>query len=342
MSRTRGLATAAFVLLIVWPGPRARGESGPGSLVAAAREFLATLSPAQLVRAKLAFDADVRFRWRGDPGVRDGLPLKEMSSEQQRTALRFLEASLSEKGLKKVRLIRALERRLARLAGDGAHADPDLYFFLVFGEPADSGAWGWRFEGHNVSLNWTVVDGRMVSGTPQFLGAEPAEVREGPLHGARVLGAEDDLARALFRSLGDGLRREAAAGAAPPREFLTGTSRIASRPEETGVSWTALTREQQGMLLSLIEEHAGLQPKELSDRRLERIRGEGLDGVRFSLIGGLEKDSTGYYRVQGPGFAIEYACTEENGGRARTVFREFDRDWGHDVLSTKRDASPTN
>ena len=340
MNRRRKLAIAALLCVTAFRGLPARAESGPG-VAAAAKEFLATLSPAQLAEAKIPFDAETRFRWSADPGPRAGIPLKEMSPEQQKAASRLLEASLSENGLRKVRLIRALERRLARVAVDGAHADPDLYYFLVFGEPADSGAWGWRFEGHNVSLNWTVVDGRMASGTPRYLAAEPAEVREGPLRGARVLGAEDDLARALAKSLGDVGRRVAAAGGAPPREFLTGTSRKASRPEETGISWSALTKEQQGMLLSLIEEQAEFQPKALAEAHLERIRSEGLDGVRFTWIGSAEKDGTGYYRVQGPGFAIEYACTVESGGRARSVFREFDRDWSQDVLTSRPAAAPT-
>jgi hypothetical protein len=79
--------------------------------------------------------------------------------------------------------------------------DPGLYYLRVFGDPRTDQVWGWRLGGHHISLNNLVVDGRVESVTPCFLGADPASA---PLLGAvdlRILGSAEDLARELVRSL---------------------------------------------------------------------------------------------------------------------------------------------
>ena len=79
--------------------------------------------------------------------------------------------------------------------------NPELYHVSIFGEPDKAGTWGWRFEGHHLSLNFTFVNGRIFSITPSFYGASPARVKEGKHAGMRVLADEEDKARKLFRSL---------------------------------------------------------------------------------------------------------------------------------------------
>ena len=76
--------------------------------------------------------------------------------------------------------------------------DTERYFFSVFGTPSAKDTWGWRVEGHHVSLQFTVVNGTLVAASPSFFGSNPAEVREGPKKGLRILGAEEDAARALL------------------------------------------------------------------------------------------------------------------------------------------------
>ncbi len=60
---------------------------------------------------------------------------------------------------------------------------------------------GWRLEGHHVALNWTTINGPAIASSPQFFGANPAEVRDGPRKGLRVLATEEDLARTFVTSL---------------------------------------------------------------------------------------------------------------------------------------------
>jgi hypothetical protein len=97
--------------------------------------------------------------------------------------------------------VRALEVILAEIEKNPVRRDPELYYLVFFGEPTATGTWGWRYEGHHISLNWTLVAGASIASTPQFFGSNPAEVRHGPKKGLRVLAAEEDLARAVLESL---------------------------------------------------------------------------------------------------------------------------------------------
>ena len=91
------------------------------------------------------------------------------------------------------------------------HVGPDgnLYYVSIFGDPTPTGTWGWRYEGHHLSQNWTVVRGQSIASSPQFFGSNPAEVRDGPKKGTRVLAAEEDLARALLERLTEAQRAKA-------------------------------------------------------------------------------------------------------------------------------------
>src|ERR1700730_12409327 len=202
----------------------------------AARKFLATLDPAQKSKAMLPFNSEERFHWFYTPVSRKGVPLKELNPSQQQAALALLHAGLSEKGYTKAETIRKLEDVLSELEqGRGPTRDPDLDFFAFFGAPAADGtwAWGWRYEGHHCSQNWTIVNGKSIGSSPQFFGANPAEVREGPMKGTQVLSAEEDLGRALVEFSSP--RSAPTPLSALPRLAMTRTS--AKRPSgKTGAS----------------------------------------------------------------------------------------------------------
>ncbi|MGH9578794.1 MAG: DUF3500 domain-containing protein, partial [Terriglobales bacterium] len=302
--------------------------------------FLATLAPVDAARAKLPFETEERFNWHFIPKPRAGLALKKMSSAQQKAALHLLEAGLSEKGYSKAETIRALERVLAEIEKDAVLRDPELYYVTIFGEPFDSGTWGWRYEGHHISLNWTLVEGRSIASSPQFLGANPAQVKDGAMKGTRALHAEEDLGRELVKALGDAQRKEAIIGSSAPQDIFTGHSRKAVLKEEKGLAWSAMTKQQQALLLLLVEEHAGAQPKELARARLDRIRKAGMEHVRFAWMGGIEKGDRHYYRVQGPTFLIEYDNTQDDGNHIHSVWRDFNGDWGEDLLAQHYKNSP--
>lgn len=295
------------------------------------REFLLSLSSSQLAEARVPFNSEERLGWHYVPRERPGLSLKTMSPEQKGKALKVVRAALSAKGFDKTEAIRTLDSVLRELE-NSSRRDPELYDVAVFGEPSETEPWGLRYEGHHVSLNWTFIRGAVIASTPQFLGANPAEVLQGVMKGTRVLAAEEDLGRSLVLSLSDEQRRAAVLDATAPPDILTGSQREAAIQDDLGVSYGALTEAQQGVLLSLINEYAAVQPAAIAKKRLERIRASGLDTIKFAWMGGVQKGQGHYYRIQGPTFLIEYDNTQNNANHVHTVWRDFANDFGQDVL----------
>jgi len=338
------LGALACSILLVPAGPGSPAAAGAPAtdpalrIESAAQAWLTALDPARSMKAALPFSSEERFNWGYVPRQRRGLSIGAMSAGEWRAARALLESSLSQRGLTKVDSIVQLEEVLFGLQGS-AIRNPGLYSFTLFGTPAAQGAWGWRFEGHHASLNWTIRDGRLVSSTPQFLGADPAEVRDGRQRGTRALAAEEDLARALVLSLSPEQRARAVADDDAPPDILTGDSRTVARLADEGIGYGDLNPDQQGQLLALLEEYASVQPEAVAQARLEQVRA-GLRGVRFAWRGGLEKGQGHYYRIQGTSFLVEYDNTQNNANHIHSVWREFQGDWGRDALAEHYATAP--
>ena len=325
--------TGLLMLLAIGMAVGSLHGATPADVMAdAARTFLAGLDAGSRAKAQLAFDAEERFNWHFVPRPRAGLPLKQMSEPQRKAAMELLRAGLSEKGYTKAETIRTLETVLADIEKDPVRRDPELYYVTVFGEPSATGTWGWRFEGHHISLNWTLVRGASIASTPQFFGSNPAEVRSGPRKGTRALAAEEDLARAVLDSLTDTQRGQAVLSSSAPDDILTSNSRKAAIQDDRGVAYADLSQEQRGLLLAVIEEYAGAQPRALAQGRLERLRTAGLDRIRFAWMGGSKRGERHYYRIQGPTFLIEYDNTQNDANHIHAVWRDFEGDFGVDLL----------
>ena len=317
--------------------PAAEPEPAP-TMAKAADAFLAALDPAKRAKAGLPFNSEERLNWHFVPKDREGVPFKQMSAAERQAALALLRSGLSARGFTKVDTIRRLEEVLFAIEGSRSR-DPELYYFTVFGTPSERAAWGWRYEGHHTSLNWTVVDGRLVATTPQFLGANPADVREGPQKGTRALAAEEDLGRALVKSLSADQGAQAVLSKDAPRDILTGASREAAIQGDRGIAYAKLTSEQQGLLLSLIQEYASAQAPAVAQARLARVKAD-LPTLRFAWMGGLEKGQGHYYRIQGSTFLIEYDNTQNGANHIHCVWREFKGDWGRDLLTEHYRTAP--
>jgi hypothetical protein len=255
-----------------------------------------------------------------------------MSAAQQQGAMDLLKAGLSDKGYTKAEAVRALEPVLAEIENNPVRRDPELYYVTIFGDPSPEGTWGWRFEGHHISLNWTIVRGASIASSPQFFGSNPAEVRTGPQRGRRALAAEEDLARALLGSLTDAQRQQAVLAPDAPDDILTTNLRKAAIQDDKGVAYGDLTAEQRGLLLAVVEEYAGVQPKAVAVERIERLRRAGLDRIRFAWMGGVKRGERHYYRLQGPTFLIEYDNTQNDANHIHAVWRDFEGDFGVDLL----------
>ena len=334
----RFLLTLGALTLGGGVSPEAPAPEPAPTMAKAARAFLGALDSAKRAKASLPFNSGERLNWFFVPRDRQGVPIKQMTPEERRSALVLLRSGLSDRGFTKVDTILHLEEVLFAIEGQAVR-DPELYYFTVFGEPTETGTWGWRYEGHHASLNWTVVNGRLSSSTPQFLGANPADVLEGPRKGTRALAAEEDLGRALVKSLNPARRAQAVLSEAAPRDILTGNSREAAIQEDKGIPYGQLTDQEQGLLLSLIQEYASTQPPAVAQSRLARVKAS-LGNIRFAWMGGLEKGQGHYYRIQGPTFLIEYDNTQNHANHIHCVWREFRGDWGKDLLAEHYRTAP--
>jgi hypothetical protein len=230
--------------------------------------------------------------------------------------------------------------------GDGGGApvvrDPELYYLTVFGDPSAKGAWGWRLEGHHVSLRFAIDNGRMlVASTPQFLGANPAEVPYGygPQTGLRVLAAQEDAARALVLAL-DAKRQAIAIVAPKPRGFASGTTVKFDPQTPVGLPVSQMSSSHRDMLMKLIDSYAGIMPPDIAAERMSRIKAAGIDKIMFAWSGATEKGQQYQYQVQGPTFLIEHNNTQNNGNHIHAVWRDFNGDFGRDVLAEHMAALP--
>ena len=189
-------------------------------MAGAAKNLWASLTPDQKLKIGFEFNDVLRYDWHFIPRPRKGLPLKEMSGEQKALAHALLASGLSQSGYIKAETIISLEQILASIEkGKGPVRDPELYFFNIFGNPDSPSSkepWGWRLEGHHLALNFTIVGDKGVAGGPTFMGTNPAEVRDGPRQGLRILAEEEELARKLVKSLNEGQRKKAVVAEAAP------------------------------------------------------------------------------------------------------------------------------
>jgi hypothetical protein len=314
-------------------------------MAAAAQRFLAALSDSQRTAATFPLASDERLRWHFIPNemhARKGLTIKSMNESQRQLAHAFLKTGLSQRGYLTVTTIIELENVLQALEGPNRRfpRDPEMYWFAIFGTPADRGAWGWRFEGHHLSLHFAIIDGRVIATAPTFLGSNPAEVREGPKRGTRALGAEEDAARALVEALTPAQRSIAVIATEAPNDILT-TNKLEIDPlSPVGVRVADLTAGQRELLLKLIDVYTSVMTADLAMQRLAALRAAGLDGITFAWAGGLERGAKHYYRVQGPTFLIEYDNTQNDGNHIHSVWRDFAGDFGRDALREHLRSAP--
>jgi hypothetical protein len=267
---------------------------------------------------------------------RKGLMIKDMNEAQRRLAHDLLRSGLSARGYNKVTAIIELEDILRAIETGGKMArDKEEYLFSVFGAPAAKGNWGWRVEGHHISIRVTIADGavsRQLSSSPMFLGANPAEVRDGDKKGLRVLGEEEDAARALVMALSSAQQQQAVINAVAPNDIVTMNKTDITPLPDRGVTFASLQPGQQAMLTRLIEVYTSNMETDIAAERMARIKAAGMDRVRFAWAGEIEKGKKHYYMVQGPTFLIEYDNTQNNGNHIHSVWRDFDGDFGRDLL----------
>jgi hypothetical protein len=321
-----------FALLLALPA-FADEATSIDAMKSAADSFLGSLDAEKRAKASFPFESDQRENFKFTPQNRSGLPIKEMTEAQHIAAMKLLDTVLSDKGKLKAAQIITLEGVLAEMEKNPTYRDNGKYYVSIFGTPGDAKAWGWKFEGHHLALNYTVINGKEVAVTPSFFAANPGEVREGPHKGMRVLAAEEDLAMALANLLLEAGKKEVIFSEKAPSEILTAENRKVTALEPVGLLASEMSPEQKKALLALINEYIGRHRKELADADMQKIEKAGIDKIRFGWAGGTKRGEAWYYRVQGPTFLMEAANTQNNANHIHATWRDFEGDFGHDKLS---------
>lgn len=296
--------------------------------------FLDSLDKQQLEKIAHPFDDLTRNRWHYLPGEgwwRAGLKLKELTTEQKALFSGMLKSFLSSTGYTKVQEIIELENVLAEIENRPAYRDPGSYSIAIYGDPRTDKKWSWYFQGHHVALNFTIV-GDKISSTPRFLGANPATIPVGDRKGERVLANEEDFAFELLFDLSDSQKKEAVFQNVSFYDIVT-TNAIEVGPlQPVGIPADKLTAKQKSILKKLIKEYLNTLPKTLASARESQINKEEFENIRFGWAGALEKGKPHYYRIQGASFLIEFDNTQNDANHIHTVWRDFDGDFGKDIL----------
>ena len=303
-------------------------------MAAAAKSFFDSLTDEQKAKARYDFKHEERLNWHFVPRKRNGLPLSEMTEKQRELAKALLATAMSQKGNEKALGIINLEPILKEIerARPGPTRDSGLYFWTLFGDPNSKEAWAWRVEGHHLALNFTIAGGHGVAAAPSFMGTNPAEVRDGAHKGLRILAEEEDMGRALIKSLSDEQRKKAVIAEKAYPDIITGNQREAKLKAVEGLPVSEMTEQQRTALMDLIGVYANRFRTELAADDMKRIAAAGPEKIHFAWAGPLEKNQGHYYRIHGPTFLIEYDNTQNNANHVHSVWRDLQNDFGGDAL----------
>ena len=301
-------------------------------MATAAQTLLESLNDKKREAALIPFGDEERENFHYVPLERQGARYKDMTAVQRANTLRLLHTALSDDGSRSAVSIMALESVLAEIEGRPEHRDPELYWIAIFGTPGEM-PWGWRFEGHHLSVNQTLtVHG--ISGTPLFMGANPGVVPEG--HGRqsrqRVLGDAEDLGREFVLSLDADQKQQAIISHRAIGEIETGQTSLVEPLDHEGILFGDLNPDQQRGLVGLLQHYLDRHEDEISEAARQRIVDHGHQNLEFAWAGPTAVGEPHYYRIQGPTFVIEYANTQNDANHHHTVFRDFEDDFGRDLL----------
>jgi hypothetical protein len=305
---------------------------------AAAEKFIGSLSAEQKPLCVFPFDTEERFGFHYFPiDDRKGLTLDKMNAAQKEQAIALLKTCLTDNTVKKVNEIIELENILRELENrkpDDTFRHPGKYYLAIFGVPGEKNIWGWRFEGHHVSFNFSAKNNSLVAGTPGFLGSNPAIVPQGPQKGKEILKEEKTMALALLNSFNSEQLKKVIISSDAPAEILTGNKRKALIEGNKGLPHSEMTAAQQEKLLELINLYVHRYKKPFAENMLKAIKQAGHDKLLFAWAG---HTTTGpghphYYRIQGPSIIIEYDNTQNNANHVHTVVRDLQNDFGGDEL----------
>lgn len=321
------------ILLILATGLRAQDLSRKAS------DFLNTLSPELKSRTLFALDDDERYNMNYVPLIRKGPTFHDFNETQKAAAVELLRASLSKEGYRKTTEIIELENVLKVIENnrhkfqDGTDKrDPLKYYFCIFGDPSEDRFWGWRFEGHHLSLNFTSENEEIISSTPSFFGTNPAIVDVEGFDRKEVLQAEASLGFALLNSLTRGQRKTAIYSDKAPDDIISRTDKKVREIEQKGIFFKELSSEQKKLFIKLLNVYIDNYQFGFARTLRAKIEKAGLENLSFAWAGSRSPGKGHYYRIQGPMLLIEYDNTQNDANHVHAVVRDLTNDFAEDIL----------
>jgi len=293
-----------------------------------------SLDSLQKAKSIFPFDEMSRYDWNYLPPSlipRRGACLKDLDSTQKNNVYALLKSFLSEKGFTRTLDIMDNEFYLKELEPNMIHRIPENQFIAFYGNPGKDSIWGWKFSGHHIALNFTIVNDKLAF-TPVFFGVYPAVIKEGQNKGRRIIKDEEDIGFELINMLSSEQKLKAIFQSKAFNDIVTTNSIQVGTLDPVGILAKDLTPQQKIILNKLIVCHLSSMPTEIAEMRMKRIASEDFNQIRFGWAGGLVEGVPHYYRIQGKTFLIEFDNTTHNANHIHIVWRDFNGDFGVDLL----------
>ncbi|MEO1105856.1 MAG: DUF3500 domain-containing protein, partial [Pseudomonadota bacterium] len=241
---------------LVAPRPALANTSPGAIMLERANALLALLEPAQREAATFDFNGRRRRAWNFMLGSRraPGVALEDMTEAQKSATMDLLASALGEAGLLKAQRIMLQQDIMRDEWGKGSpDRNRERFSIQFYGTPSATDPWSWRFEGHHLSLTFTLVGDEVVSVTPSSFSSEPNPVPSGPHKGLVVL-QEEGIGRRIFGDMSPPSRDRALIREASYGNILTTAGRE-ERIGETreGIAMADLPQNQVDEIVRLVE-----------------------------------------------------------------------------------------
>lgn len=307
-------------------------EKNNGSAIA--MTFVNSLNQDQRTKAVFPFEEMNRYEWHYLPATdvpRNGIAIKDLDNTQKKLFYALLQVHLSHEGYARTKNIMDFEYLLKEMQPDNIKRIPENYYVTIYGTPAKNNTWGWKFSGHHVALNFTVVNDALAF-APFFFGVYPAEVKEGTKKGTRIIKEEEDLGFELINSFAPKQKQKAIFSLTTFTDVVTTNAPKVVPLEPVGIIASEMTLKQKKILNKLLAAYLLSMPSKIAKTRMKRIIKEDRNAIRFGWAGDTNYGKPHYYRVQGKTFLIEFDNTQSNSNHIHTVWRDFNGDFGKDLL----------
>ncbi len=298
------------------------------------KDLLNSFNAEQKEKAIFALDDPKKVDWHFFPSTmfkREGVPIKEMSSSQKALAHSVLKSLLSKSGYEKTLEIMELENVLRSFGEDSVVRDPEKYFISFYGNPLSDELYSMSFEGHHVSLNFT-IDGDEVVASPRFFGANPAMIKDGPRKGDRTLAVEEDLGFALINSMDSQQQQKAIFQQESFKDIVSLNLPEINPMDPVGIRYSELNTAQQKQVIQIIDQYLSNMPSKIASARRKQVMEEDLSELYFGWVGAKSLGAAHYYRIQAKTFLIEFDNSQNNANHIHTVWRDFEGDFGRDLI----------